>query len=157
MSISSRIGIGFGATSGVITTLGLITGLTLGTGSRVAVLSGIITIAVADALSDAFGMHVSQESAAKYSDKAVWKATITTFVSKFLFAISFLLPEFLFDLKQAMYVSYAWGLSLIAVFAYTIAKKHKKNPLTVVLEHTITAVLVTSASYLTGIFIKTLF
>lgn len=156
MSVSSRMGLGFGATSGIITTLGLITGLTLGTGSKVAVISGIITIAVADALSDAFGMHVSQESANKYSDKAVWKATVTTFVSKFLFAMSFLLPELLFDLKKAMYVGYVWGLSLIAVFAYVIAKRQNKNPWTSALEHSVTAILVTGASYITGIIIRSI-
>ena len=49
---SLRVGLSFGLTSGVITTLGLIVGLASGTESKLAVIGGIITIAVADALSD---------------------------------------------------------------------------------------------------------
>ncbi len=49
----ARTGVFFGATSGVITTVGLIAGLYAGTESVVAVLGGILVIAVADAMSDA--------------------------------------------------------------------------------------------------------
>ncbi len=49
----ARTGVFFGATSGVITTVGLIAGLYAGTESVVAVLGGILVIAVAHAMSDA--------------------------------------------------------------------------------------------------------
>ena len=49
----ARTGIFFGATSGVITTLGLIVGLNAGTNSMVAVLGGILVVAVADTASAA--------------------------------------------------------------------------------------------------------
>ena len=58
----ARSGVYFGATSGVITTVGLIAGLYAGTESVVAVLGGILVIAVADAMSDALGMHIAQEA-----------------------------------------------------------------------------------------------
>ena len=44
----ARTGIFFGATSGVITTIGLIVGLHAGTQSMVAVLGGILVVAFAD-------------------------------------------------------------------------------------------------------------
>ena len=53
MKQSLKTGFSFGLTSGVITTLGLMVGLNAGTHSRLAVIGGIVTIAVADALSDA--------------------------------------------------------------------------------------------------------
>ena len=56
MKESLKTGITFGLTSGVITTLGLMVGLHSGTGSRIAVIGGILTIAVADAFSDALGI-----------------------------------------------------------------------------------------------------
>jgi hypothetical protein len=56
MKIQVRKGVSFGLTSGVITTLGLIVGLHSGTHSKIAVISGIPTIAIADAMSDALGM-----------------------------------------------------------------------------------------------------
>ena len=48
MKSSYKIGLSFGLTSGVITTLGLLVGLDAGTHSQPIVLGGILTIAVAD-------------------------------------------------------------------------------------------------------------
>ena len=62
MKISWKTGISFGLTSGVITTLGLMVGLHSGSHSRAIVIGGIMTIAIADAMSDALGIHVSEES-----------------------------------------------------------------------------------------------
>ena len=62
MKDSLRTGISFGLTSGIITTLGLMVGLHSGTHSRVIVIGGILTIAIADAFSDALGIHISEES-----------------------------------------------------------------------------------------------
>jgi vacuolar iron transporter family protein len=61
MKDSLRTGISFGVISGVITTLGLMVGLHSGTGSKLVVLGGIFTIAIADAFSDALGIHVSSD------------------------------------------------------------------------------------------------
>ena len=52
MHHSIQVGLSFGLTSGIITTLGLMVGLASGTNSRLAVIGGVATIAVADALSD---------------------------------------------------------------------------------------------------------
>ena len=62
MNHSLKIGVVFGLTSGIITTLGLMVGLHSGTHSRVVVIGGIVTIAIADAFSDALGIHVSEEA-----------------------------------------------------------------------------------------------
>jgi hypothetical protein len=71
---SFKTGISFGLTSGIITTLGLIVGLHSGTHSRVVVLGGIMTIAVADSLSDALGIHIAQEFQQRFMTKQVWGA-----------------------------------------------------------------------------------
>ena len=47
-----QVGMSFGLVSGVITSLGLVVGLTVGTQSQIAVIGGIVTIAVADSLSE---------------------------------------------------------------------------------------------------------
>ena len=88
----ARTGLYFGATSGVITTIGLITGLYAGTKSMAAVLGGILVIAVADALSDALGIHLAEEADPATSHEHVWSATVSTFVTKFVFAITFAIP-----------------------------------------------------------------
>ena len=74
-SEGARTGLFFGATSGVITTLGLITGLNSGTHSLTAVLGGILVIAVADAMSDALGIHLAEESNPNATTQHSWSTS----------------------------------------------------------------------------------
>lgn len=73
---SAETGISFGLISGVITTLGIMVGLQSGTHSRLAVIGGILTAAIADSLSDSLGIHVSQEAKSKITNKEAWEATL---------------------------------------------------------------------------------
>jgi vacuolar iron transporter family protein len=126
MKSSMLKGLGFGLTSGIITTLGLIIGLFSSTHSRGVILGGIIIIAIADGLSDALGMHISEESNST-NEKKVWNSTLWTFISKLIVALSFILPVIIFSLLNAILFSIAWGLALIGVFSYYIAKRNKKK------------------------------
>ena len=85
MHLSIKKGFSFGLTSGIITTLGLMVGLHSSTHSKLAVISGIVVISIADALSDALGMHISEESENQHTSQEIWLATIRTFFSKFVF------------------------------------------------------------------------
>ncbi|HIE31931.1 MAG TPA: hypothetical protein EYP67_06070, partial [Methanosarcinales archaeon] len=67
MRHSLKTGFSFGLTSGIITTLGLMVGLHSGTHSELVIIGGILTIAIADAFSDALGIHVSEESESKHT------------------------------------------------------------------------------------------
>lgn len=142
MKNSLRTGVFFGLTSAVITTLGLMVGLNSGTHSKIVVLGGILTIAVADAFSDALGIHISEEAENVHTTKQIWGATISTFLSKFLFAMTFLVPVFLFSLSTAVIVSLVWGLSILTVLSYVIAKSQNKAPWKIIGEHLLIAVLV---------------
>lgn len=139
MRHSLQVGVSFGSTSGIITTLGLMVGLHSGTHSKIAVLSGILTIAVADAFSDALGIHVSEESENKHNVKEIWESTIFTFLAKFVFASSFIVPLFLFELSTAVIVGLIWGFSLLGVFSFLLAKSQKAKPLPVIAEHLLIA------------------
>ena len=110
MRHSFKTGFSFGLTSGIITTLGLMIGLSSGTFSRVAVIGGILTIAIADAFSDALGIHISEESENKHTTKKIWEATVTAFLSKFIFALTFVVPILLFKLTTAILISVIWGI-----------------------------------------------
>jgi len=160
MKESFKAGVSFGLVSGVLTTLGLLIGLGVSTQSKAAVIGGILTIAIADALSDSFGVHLSQEAAGDRSHKHVWEATIATFLSKFLFALTFLIPITLFDMKTAIIVSGVWGLSVIILLSFEISKSNgagKKEILAVISEHLILFLLVVASSYLVGLLIDKYF
>ncbi len=152
-----KSGVGFGLSSSIITTLGLMVGLFSGTHSRLVVLGGILTIAVADALSDSLAMHISEESEGRHSAKEVWGSTFSTFFAKFLFAIIFVFPVLLLPLETAVYASVFFGLFLIAAFSYWIASAQKMSRLPVVVEHLVIAVAVVTTTYLLGQWISSVF
>ena len=156
-SDGARTGLFFGATSGVITTIGLITGLNSGTQSVTAVLGGIFVIAVADAMSDALGIHLAEEADPETSHQHVWQATIATFVTKFVFALSFSVPLLLLPLGPAVIASIAWGILVIVVLSYFLARSQDESPLFIILEHVGIAIAVVVISHLIGVWVAVTF
>lgn len=157
MKISIKKGFGFGLTSGVITTLGLIFGLDAGTKSETVVIGGVIIIAIADALSDALGTHVSEESENLHTKREIWEATISTFIAKFFVALTFIIPFLFLSLSTAIIICAIWGLSLIIIFSYIIAKQGKAKPVSVVLEHLLIAIAVIIITHYVGDLVNKIF
>jgi len=153
-------GFGFGLTSGIITTLGMMIGLHSGTHSRLAVLGGIFVIAVCDAFSDAMGMHVSEESVhdgGEHKHKEVWGATISTWFFKFFTAMLFVVPVLLLPLETAMIASVIGGLILISIFSYVLAKQQGNRPMHVVAEHVLITFVVIVMTHYIGDFVNKFF
>jgi VIT1/CCC1 family predicted Fe2+/Mn2+ transporter len=157
MKDSVKIGMNFGATSGVITTLGLIVGLHASTQSRLAVIGGILTIAIADALSDAFGIHLSEESQQEKSHIHAWTTTLYTFLFKFMITGSFLLPLLMCDTITAIYWSILWGILILLILSYRIAKNKNMKPWTPIGEHLLVAAIVIILTHVTGKWISVYF
>ena len=145
-----KIGFCFGLTSGIITTLGLMVGLHSGTHSELAVIGGILTIAIADAFSDALDIHISEESENKHSTKEIWESTISTFLSKFVFALTFIIPVLLFELNTAIIISIIWGLSVLSILNFSIAKQKKETAWKMIAEHLIIALIVIVITHYVG-------
>ena len=151
---SVKTGFTFGLTSGVITTIGLMVGLDSGTHSKAVVLGGILTIAIADSLSDAMGIHLSEESKNTGSTVHVWESTIATFVAKFVIALSFIVPMLVAPLQIAILASVLWGLFLIAVLSFFLARTQGIAPWTVIAEHLFIVLCVVMLSYYVGTWIE---
>ena len=143
-------GLGFGVTSGVMTTLGMIVGLDSATHSFGAIVGGIIAIAIADAFSDALGIHISEETQKMIEERNIWIATMATFFSKFVFALIFVIPFLIFDLANAVYASITWGLFILIVYNYRLAKRKNKNPYKVISEHVLIAIVVIIITHYVG-------
>jgi VIT1/CCC1 family predicted Fe2+/Mn2+ transporter len=152
-----KTGFSFGLTSGVITTLGLMVGLHSGTHSELAVLGGILTIAIADAFSDALGIHISEESENRHTSKEIWESTIYTFLFKFVFALTFVIPVLLLRLSTAIIVGAIWGLFLLGLISFLIAREQKVNAWKVVVEHLVIALVVIVIAHYVGDWIGSTF
>ena len=157
MRRASKIGFSFGLPSGIVTTLGLMVGLNSSTQSQYVVLGGILTIAIADSLSDAMGMHLSQESDNNITHKDVWKSTIFTLLGKFIFSSIFIIPVLIFDLQTAIILSIMIGLYLIFLISLIIARLRNANPYKVICEHVFITIIIIIIAHYIGVFISNTF
>jgi VIT1/CCC1 family predicted Fe2+/Mn2+ transporter len=154
MRASWKTGLSFGLTSGVITTLGLMVGLNSGTHSRPIVIGGILTIAIADAMSDALGIHVSEESKNSSPARLIWEATVATFLAKFVIALTFAVPVLVAPLDQAILISVMWGLFLLAGLSFFIARTQGIAPWKVIGEHLVIALCVVALTHAVGDWVR---
>jgi len=148
-------GISFGLTSAVITSLGMIVGLYSATSSKLAVVAGIIIMAIADGLSDAVGLHMAEEvevekGKAKHTPKEIWLTTLFTFLSVCGFSLTFAVPILIFPLKIAVFLAIGWGILLLILLNFYTAKIKKESPIKLISEHILLALFVIIISYLIG-------
>ncbi len=150
-------GISFGLTSGVITTVGLIVGLNAGTHSRLAVIGGVVTIAIADALSDALGIHIAEESRDGRTGQHIWAATLSTFFSKFLMAATFLIPLLFLKLATAVVLCVVWALLVVVIISDLLAKARGEGRLKTIAEHLLIAMVVIVVTHYVGVWVAARF
>jgi len=152
-------GISFGLTTAVITSLGMIVGLNSATSSKLAVVAGVIVMAIADGLSDSISLHTSEESEirkgkAEHTKKEIWLVTLFTFLSIFCFTLTFVVPILLFPLKNAVLVAITWGIFLLIILNFYVARIRKENPIKLISEHLLLAIFVIIISYWVGTLIR---
>jgi VIT1/CCC1 family predicted Fe2+/Mn2+ transporter len=150
------MGITFGLTTSVITSLGLIAGIYSATSSKLSVVAAIAVMAVADGLSDAVSLHTVEEAELdddgrpRHTHLEVWMTTVFTFMAVAIFSLSFIVPIIVLPLRTAVYAAVAWGVLLLGVLNYYVARARKENPLRPILEHIGIAALVIVASHFVG-------
>ena len=84
-------------------------------------------------------------------------ATGMTFMTKFAVASSFLAPVLLLELEEAVWVSVAWGIALVAALSWYVAGRQMANRIGVLAEHVGVALLVVTVSALVGRWVSTTF
>jgi VIT1/CCC1 family predicted Fe2+/Mn2+ transporter len=139
----------FGATSAIITNLGIVTGLDTLTHPKLSIIGALLVIALADNMSDSFGIHFYQESE-RVGKREVWLSTFTNFFTRLLVSSTFVALIALLPIKLAVVCSIIWGLLILAVMTYLVAKQARTNPCSAVLVHLAIAVLVVAAGHIVG-------
>jgi len=139
----------FGTTSAIITNLGLITGLDTLTSPKMSIIGSILVIALVDNISDSLGIHVYQESEC-ITEREVWFSTITNFLARLLVSATFVFLIALLPIKIAVLSSVCWGIFLLSILSYAIAKKRGLSPYQAMLEHIGIATVVIMVSHFLG-------
>jgi VIT1/CCC1 family predicted Fe2+/Mn2+ transporter len=138
-----------GATAAIITSMGLIAGLTQGIGEKSNIITGLLIIAIADNISDSFSIHMYKESEGA-SKKEINSSTIGNFITRFIIAFSFVLIIFFLPPFTAFIVSSIYGLVLLAILSYLISQHKESQPFREVAWHLVIAILVIAGSKLLG-------
>ena len=76
---------------------------------------------------------------------------------KDVFALTFIIPILLFQLSTAIIISVIWGLSLLGIFSFYIAKEQKAKPWMMVTEHLVIAFIVIFMTHCVGDWIGSTF
>ncbi|OGC68470.1 hypothetical protein A2364_02370 [candidate division WWE3 bacterium RIFOXYB1_FULL_43_12] len=150
-------GVGFGTASGIITTLGMIVGLYSSSSDRLAIIGGIFTVSVADALSDALGEHISEESKKHPSIVDVRNITISTFFSKLLIGLSFVIPFILLPINSAVVISVIYSALVLTMLSLRISKRTGQNRYEVITEHLLIGLAVVIITFFLGKWVETAF
>lgn len=139
--------ISFGATSAVMTSLAVIIGLSSTENARIGVITMLLIIAIADNISDSFGMHIHQESLNE-PPKEVRNTTIINFFSRLLIVTIFILLIFFLPQIFAIISSIILGIIVITLLSYYIAIEQKINPYKAIFQHLTLALIVMLGSYI---------
>ena len=138
-----------GATAALITSMGLIAGLTQGDNAKAGIITGLLIIAVADNIADSFSIHVYKESqGASRRDSA--SATFGNFAVRLCIVLTFVVIVLLCPSYIAFIVSTIWGMVLLAVLSLLLSRQKATCPLRQVSWHLLVALLVIAGSKLLG-------
>lgn len=149
MKKTLKKGFGFGITSGIITTLGVIIGLYSTTKSSTIIIAGIISVAIADSFSDGFGIHVAEETVGSASRK-VWELTGYTFLFELIFALTFIIPFLIFEVGVSVIICIIYSIFLLSLYSYAISIANKRKPLPAIIEHFLLTIVVVIITYFVG-------
>lgn len=139
----------FGSTAAIVTSVGLIVGFGVATVSRATIVSGLLIIALADNISDSLSIHIYQESE-NLEPRASFRATLTNFIARFVVVMSFVAIVLLLPLSMVATASLAWGVLLLGVLTYTVARLRGVRPGQEMLRHMAVALAVVAVSRLLG-------
>ncbi len=148
--------ISYGGTAAVVTSTALLSGLSAAGGTRPVMVSALLIAAVADNLADALSIHIFQESEHMDTRDAVIGA-VTNYLARLLLCVSFIPLVIIFPLADIEKAAILWGMSLLVVLTWLVARERGANVLTEVAKHLLVALIVITASMTAGHWIGRLF
>jgi vacuolar iron transporter family protein len=146
----------FGATTAIITNLGLIMALYHTTNPKLNIIGSILAVALADNISDSLGIHIHEETE-HLKTSEVWFSTITNFSARLLVSLIFVLVLYLLPLFPAAITIIIFGMLLLGTMSYFVAISRNRNPYHAVFEYISIAIFVIVASHLVGQWIESRF
>jgi hypothetical protein len=142
----------FGATAAVMTSMALIVGLGSANTGKASILAGLLIIGVADNLSDSLGIHIHEECDSRVS--RAFAVSASNYLTRFVIVCSFILIVAIMPIDAARMVALVWGVVLLSVLTYFIAKARSAKPLYEIAVHLLVAGIVVGLSQVIGTLIR---
>jgi len=133
--------ISFGGTAAIVTSMALIVGLDAANAGRAAMVSALLIAAVADNLTDSLSVHVYQESE-RLEEREAFIGTVSNFVTRLVVCLTFVLIVVLFRTHVAAIGGIVWGMLLLTVLTYILARHRKVGAMSELGKHLAVALVV---------------
>ena len=137
----------YGAISAVMTGLAIIIGLSSTINAKTNIVVALLIIAIADNISDSFGIHFQEESQLLPKEK-VRDTTLLNFVSRFVTTAVIIIFVIIFTINLAIITSIIFCFFVIIYLSYLISKRQKINPTKAIMRHLAIAIALMIASYI---------
>jgi len=142
----------YGGTAAIVTSMGLIVGLGAAGDRSATIIVSLILVAIADNLTDSIAIHVYQESE-KLESRQAFRSTITNFLTRLLVSSSFVAMAILLPLPYLIVVAVVWGMLLLGVLTYFVARERGAAPGIEIVKHLASAIVVIGVSRAIGAWI----
>lgn len=106
----------------------------------------LLIIAVADNVTDSFGIHIYQESQTA-SAMAIHRTTLMNFLTRLVITFVFIAFVVFLPLGLASVFAVVFGLGVIVGLSYLISARRGVDPVPVILQHLLLAVVVIVATF----------
>jgi len=133
--------ISFGGTAAIVTSMALIVGLDAANAGRAAMVSALLIAAVADNLTDSLSVHVYQESE-RLEEREAFIGTVSNFVTRLVVCLTFVLIVVLFRTHVAAIGGIVWGMLLLTVLNYILARHRKVGAISELAKHLAVALVI---------------
>ena len=151
--ITKQQGIAFGTMDGVVNVLGVLLSLSIATGSKTAVITGVLAAGLANALANSSGFYVSEETTGLYTERQIIFATITAFLSSFGSALLVLLPTFIFDLTAGLWSGFFIGIIMLFVIGYAFSYADKRRAIIIGIKYVSIGLIVSAIGFTLGLIV----
>ena len=139
----------FGGTAGVVACAALVVGLGAAAVSKSVIVSSLLIVALADNLTDSLSIHMYQESE-RLAPRQAFLATTTNFASRLLVSLSFVVLVLALPDRAAVAAALAWGLLLLGLLSWLIARQRGVSPIPEIAKHLFVALVVVAAAEFIG-------
>jgi hypothetical protein len=143
----------FGSTSAIIANLALIVGLDTENNAKVNIIIGILIIALANNLSESFGLHLIYQQSENVAPREILLSTFFNFLAGIFVSFTFILLLLILPLNMAVISSLIWGLGLLTVISYMAIRNRTAKPYLGVMVNLFIAVIVIFISNMVGDFL----